>query len=70
MTGIKEGPVMKEIKRKVIAILLTIFQIMSLISPVSTAVAAPGDDGGYNAGTFSYSVHINTSEASLTELAN
>ena len=48
---------MRDIKRKVIAILLTIFQIVSLISPAGVAVAAPGDEG-FNANTFQYGVKI------------
>ena len=59
---------MSDIKRKVIAILLTIFQIVSLISPAGVAVAAAGDEG-FNANTFQYGVKIDATEPALERLA-
>ena len=58
---------MKQFKRKLMAVLLALFQIFTIISPIGTAYA---DNGGYIADFYAYVIFINSNEAALTKLAN
>ena len=63
---------MKKIKQKVVAILLALFQIVTIASPVNTAIAAPEApvEGGYNLAYNAYIIPVQSNETALSRLAN
>ena len=58
---------MKQIRRKCLAVLLALFQMVSIISPFSTAAAATYDGGYFNN---AFNVFIHSNAAALNKLAD